>query len=191
MVISKENTLDQVWQATLDYLHQLVADRAHPARRYGSLASYNGRDISQRTVVLRQVDEEVQVAVYTDSRSAKVASLRQYPQASLLLYDEQERFQLSMKATCRIHHQDELAHRHWQQLKGEAVKAYGSVLAPGRPVKDPAEAARWLPTIDGSFFCVAYLLAYELEVVQLDQPLHLRARFIKKEEAWQKQWLMP
>ncbi|GAB5443873.1 MAG: hypothetical protein Fues2KO_42220 [Fuerstiella sp.] len=124
-------------------LRHAISDRDH-GWRLPVLATIAEQGCQQRTVVLRDVQpEQRRFAFHTDIRSAKIEQIRTQPKLSVLFYDTDSRAQLSVFATGRIHQDDELADRIWQDESESSLKTY---LAPDRPGKAKEQRDPNLPS---------------------------------------------
>lgn len=84
-----------------------------------------------RTVVNRKADElQKKIYFYTDVRSRKFADLQNDNQVALLFYDIRQNMQIAVKATAKIHSNNELAQNRWKATSLKARLAYMTVDAP-------------------------------------------------------------
>ena len=84
-----------------------------------------------RTVVNRKVDElQKKIFFHTDVRSRKFADLQNDNQVSLLFYDTRQNMQVAIKASAKIHTNNELAQNRWQATSLKARLAYMTVDEP-------------------------------------------------------------
>ena len=84
-----------------------------------------------RTVVNRKADElQKKIIFYTDVRSRKFADLQNDNQVALLFYDTRQNMQIALKATVKIHNNNELAQNRWKATSLKARLAYMTVDAP-------------------------------------------------------------
>ncbi len=190
MLFTRENKPAEIWQMVVHELHRGALDSKHPFR-YINLGT-NGKDFPEvRTVVLRKVDEQLNCLVYTDFRSVKVQEMLASPLVSLHFYNPKQRVQLQIQAKAIIHHQDSLTSAYWSQVQGDAQKAYNSIRAPGSKIKTPEQAFEWPEEMDSRFFAVLEFIPQSIEGLQLDGLNHLRINFLKKQENWEGEWLVP
>jgi hypothetical protein len=152
------------------------------------LATIAEQGCQQRTVVLRDVEpEQRRCAFHTDIRSAKIEQIRKQPKLSVLFYDTDSRAQLSVFATGRIHQDDELADRIWQNESEASLKTY---FAPDRPgqAKDqqdsnlPSQYVDELPTRSQlesvrPNFAVISCEVQSLDLLLLRSDGHIRCQF--------------
>lgn len=161
-----ESTLDEVWQR----LTRGVAVRRAPAR-HPVLATVGADGAEARVVVLRAADREAgTLTIHTDSASGKVTELRKTPGATLLVWDEEAKLQIRLRATVDITEGDAEA---FARLPDPARANYGGTPAPGTPIPEPGAHD---PAPDARRFTVLVAHIREIETLHLGTP-HRRARF--------------
>lgn len=189
MLFTEKESPAEIWQSLVHELHRGALDPKHPFR-FTNLGTIGKSGPEVRTVVIRSVTQELDFVVYTDFRSEKVAELTVNPLATLHFYHVGKRVQIRVKAKVEIHRQDALAKDFWNQIQGEAQKAYTSTLAPGTPISDPKSGFDWPEVMDDRFFAVLKFIPESIEALQLNGLRHLRILFSKKGN-WEGQWLVP
>ena len=75
-----------------------------------------------------------------------------------------------------------------QQVRGNARLSYSSNLQPGQSIENPETAYNWDDTLN---FCVLKFDPFEIEILQLIDHKHLRARYTLADDKWQGRWLQP
>ncbi|MEL6557067.1 MAG: pyridoxamine 5'-phosphate oxidase family protein [Bacteroidota bacterium] len=188
MLIDIQDSLRDVLQNVRKEIRRAAVDRKHPFRFVvlGTVQS----SVAMRYVVLRKVDEDFNLLIYTDHRSRKVKDVVQNPNVQLLFYHPQKRVQVIISCRVAIHHNDELAKKHWNHVQGEARKAYCSIDAPGERIDAPSDAYEWEAELSDKYFTVLSMKPNKIEVLQLNGLEHLRAIFENKSD-WNGQWLVP
>ena len=189
-IISIDNSLEEVWKLVWEELEKAPADRSHPFRLL-NLGTQMEEQVKQRYVVLRDVTGNNKFIVFTDYRSAKVEQLQQNPQASLLAYHPEEKFQVQVDVHCILHHQDPFCQAYWKSIPEALKKAYTSRLAPGSTIPHPSTAHDWIETINGQHFCVLEFTPVRMEVLQLAGLTHIRAEYDLTGENRKGRWLVP
>jgi len=190
MLFDSKNTINEIWTALSHELHRGVLDSKH-AFRYVNLAT-NGKDYPEiRTVVLREVDADLNFYIFTDSRSQKVEEIKRDQSVSLHFYHPKKRVQIRVLAKAKIHQNDDIALKYWARVQGEGQKAYNSTLSPGEKIKSPLEGWDWPKEMNSDFFAVIRLEPNKIDVLQLDRLKHLRIEFEKVSGDWKGQWLVP
>lgn len=87
------------------------------------VANVNQHGVNIRTVVLRKVNTaKKQLTFHTDIRSGKWKDLQQENNISWLFYDAQERVQIRLSGTAKLHHDDEIADEAWEASTMAAEK---------------------------------------------------------------------
>lgn len=189
MLFSETESISEIWQSLVHELHRGALDPKHPFR-FTNLGTIGKSGPEVRTVVVRSISKELEIYIFTDFRSEKVAELISNPAASLHFYHPGKRVQVRIKATAEIHHQDKVSQAFWPKVQGDAQKAYTSTLAPSTPISEPNEAFDWIENGDDRFFTVLKFIPESIEVLQLNGLRHLRILFSKKGN-WEGQWLVP
>jgi len=156
------------------------------AFRYFTLATQAAGNVPHlRTVVLRDFNsDKLQFTIFTDSRSAKVAELKENDNAQLLFYDAVRLVQLlvevkliDMKENLEVYH----------TLPEPTKKDYTSIQAPGSRIKSPDKV--YHDFSKGYFLQLKFQATY-IEYLKLKRPNHLRARF-SKENNWEGVFIAP
>ncbi len=163
-----------------------VGDR-HAAARHPTLATLSPVGWPEaRTVVLRAADPVAgHLDLHTDLRSAKVASLRANPRATLHVWDASAHLQTRIEATVTILTGADVADI-WARVPDASRSGYGALHAPGLPIADPLAHDR---TPDPASFAVLRCAVQAVDVLHLG-PRHRRARF-DPANGWAGQWLAP
>ena len=190
MLIDQKHTNEQIWKTVIHELKRALNDKNHPFR-FVVLGSTDGVEVSQRYVVMRDLDEDLNVYAFTDNRTLKVAQFKKNPNCSLLFYDPENRLQIRINGVVELHQHAGLKDHYWKDVKGEATKAYISLKAPGDPIKEWDEAYHWDPNLESKHFAVMKVIPAQIEVLQLNKLEHLRIRFSKLNYEWVGQRLIP
>lgn len=190
MLFTEQESLPEIWQSLKHELHRGALDSKHPFR-YVQLATQglNGPEI--RTVVIRKIQSNMDLDIFTDFRSQKVFDLSQHPNVGLHFYHEGKRVQIRIQAKAEIHYQNPLSVSNWMKVQGDARKAYTSILAPGTAIAQPGEGLEWPQDYEQHFFAVLRFVPQSIEVLQLNGMRHLRILYTEKNQEWTGQWLVP
>jgi hypothetical protein len=180
--------LIDLYKETWKELECATKVKGHPFK-YCSLATFDGSSGNrQRTVILRQVTENRTLIFYTDIRSGKIGHLRKSPSASILCYNPINKLQIFVKGDIDIHCDDEIWEDHKLKIEGKAINDYNTSYPPGKIIKNPVDLKR---TKDLNF-AVLELKPNFIEYLKLKAELNrLRAVFQKKDEIWEKTYLVP
>ncbi|WP_321817649.1 MULTISPECIES: pyridoxamine 5'-phosphate oxidase family protein [unclassified Paraburkholderia] len=149
-----------------------------------------------RSVVLRTVSEsENLITFHTDLRSPKIAQLRQWPRIALAGVDAARNVQIRVAGEVRIVDEGDAKRAAWQRSRQQSLIVYRTVLAPGTPIDQPADAfAEPRPTPDAGFehFCVVDIRPDALDWLDLSAADgHQRARFVRESGRWSSGWVAP
>lgn len=190
MLIKPSDPLEQVFRSVRSELIRGALDKKHPYR-YMVMSTLGTEGIAARYVVLRKVDEDLNLYFYTDSRTGKISQLKENNGCTLLGYHPSKKAQLRLNGRASIHCQDELAQEHWKNVQGKAQKAYNPEIAPGKSLSHPTEAHTWPEVMTDQYFAVIVVSPFSMEVLQLDKLEHTRAQFDREGKVWNHQWIAP
>lgn len=178
-------------------LFRATQERSHPMRTpVIGTCDPDTREPHLRTVILRQVFiQQRQIEFYTDARSAKVGQLRAHPHLSWLFWDDKKSIQVRARGVPMLHHRNEKAQAHWEQIGLEGRKNYAGAAPPGTPAE---EATRGLPDfwrddmpLEKSEYAFDNFLLIETEVLEMDCLLLHPAGHQRIQYVWdpgQKDW---
>ncbi|WP_421870805.1 pyridoxamine 5'-phosphate oxidase family protein [Marinoscillum sp.] len=190
MLIDSSHTTGDVWQVVVQELRRAIVDHRHPFR-FVVLGTTDGREVSQRYVVLRDLDDSLNFYIFTDTRTQKVDHLNKLPNCSLLFYHDRKRVQIRINGVVELHQHAGLMERYWQKVQGEAQKAYTRSKAPGTQISTWEEAHHWDESLDSEHFTVLKIIPAQVDVLQLNGLEHFRVRFSKLNQEWTGQRLVP
>jgi hypothetical protein len=188
--------LAEIPAASWELLRQGAAGSREPFHT-GCLATAGALGPSQRTVVLRLVDEPGRLlACHTDRRSLKLEEARGNGASSWLFYDPERKLQLRLEGRLYIHLDDELADSRWEATRSLGRACYNTLAGPGQPVVAPAAAPA--PPTDPSeaslareHFAVLSFRVDFLDWLYLSIHGHRRAQFRWEEQGLQGNWVNP
>jgi len=178
------NSLPATHAHVWSMLHAGTSDTNAPAR-FVTLATVGPSGAEARVVVLRAADEDAAtVTFYSDARTAKVAELTANPNATALIWDPAERFQIRLRlaVTPRAGTAQE-----WAALSDGSRQLYGGTPAPGTPLDTPEAHAI---TPDATQFCILTGTIAEIETLLLGRTIHERALF-SRSDAFKGTWITP
>lgn len=160
----------------------------HPFK-YGTLGTVDGKNApSLRTVVLRNVSENVTLTFYTDYRSKKIRHIAKNEKVCLLFYDPEKLLQLKIDGIATIQNDSASKENIWKSMPPHAKRDYTTVAAPGTP-KLEEDDLRFLT--DKDYFCSVEISPYQIEYLKLQRPAHLKMRFFKVNDLWESEFLVP
>lgn len=162
--------------------------KGHPFR-YFTLATQNGQVPALRTVVLRKVQSNFVLVIYTDSRSRKIVELGLNPIVSVLFYHPVKLLQISISGRAKIILKGTEYEEAWNSIPLKSRKDYTTIQSPSRPIKSP-DAVSYDNEVPN--FALIKIIPETIEYLQLKRPNHLRALFTKNEkEEWEGSFLCP
>lgn len=168
-------------------LLQSNTDRHHPFRNF-SLATF-GLYPEVRTVVARDVSQGLSLLFYTDSRTPKVAQIKEDARVSALFYHPHKKLQVRMKGLAElIGKGDEGYGLLLEQVKrSNGLKDYSSLRAPGSRVKDTLEVIYG----EGIHFMAVRINPLQMDVLQLGREQHQRRGYTLEAGEWEEAILIP
>lgn len=190
-VIDHHMNVSDAWRSVLEQLNQAPDDPGH-AFRYVNLATVTADNVpSQRTVVLREFDQEEHIlTIFTDARSNKVRQIRNNDSISLLFYDHDEKLQLTIQGQASLITEGDKKMEYWYSSGSKGAHSYTSVKSPGEIIETPDEAYDW--NLDSAeYFCVIEIKAEHMEFLQLSGHRHLRSSQFFSEGSWKQHWIAP
>ncbi len=171
-----------------DELHKGVHKKGHPFR-YFTLATVGANGLARlRTVVLRQVSQDLKLTIYTDNRTKKVAHIKANSQVSLLLYHPKNLLQLKIEGTAHLVFDEERLKKYWSGVQPSSRKDYITENSPGTEITNPDEVS-YLE--DTNYFLMIDIVPEKIEYLKLKRPNHIRAKFVKENEDWNGIFLVP
>jgi pyridoxamine 5'-phosphate oxidase len=186
LLFSKTATPSDIWQSIKHELHRGALDPKHPFR-YVNLGTIGENYPQVRTVVLREVTQELDFLVYSDFRSEKVKEIQACPKVALHFYHPKKMLQLRVEAKVVIHFQDELSEYYWKKIPESRQSEYMGITPPGNQILSPDSG--W-DLGENFFFSVLKINPVRIEALQLSKDGHLRIQFEKAND-WKEQWLAP
>lgn len=160
----------------------------HPFR-YFTLATVGPEQVARlRTVVLREVSEDLGIVLYTDKRSKKITHINGNNKVSLLFYHPIKMLQIKVEGMAKI--KDDLATKnvYWSQLSESSKREYTTSRSPGSHLNHP-DKLEFLS--EGNHFCTVEITPYKMEYLKLGRPNHIRIRFSKTDSEWNGEFLVP
>ncbi len=168
-------SLAEVRQALWHQLGQAVqrgaVGRAHAWRQATLSTVADDGAPEARTVVLREVDApQRQLLIYTDARTAKVAQLRQRPQAALVCWSADLGWQLRLRLRVTVETEGLGVTSRWAQLRHTpAAQDYMAPLTPGSVLSEAsAKTAHTTGPIEGAEHVRQYFTLLRCQVQAID-----------------------
>jgi general stress protein 26 len=190
MFITEKDTLYVIIEKVLYQLKRALSEKDHPFRTV-ILSTISKNHPESRYVVLRGVDEQFTLKVFTDYRSSKVGQIMNNNRAALLFYHPEFKVQVRLNGVIDIHYQDQVAEEAWKMVKGDSRKSYNSILPPGISIGNPEDAHRWEEDMDNSNFAVLIFRTETADVLQLFGHSHYRVLYHIENKSWKGQWIAP
>ena len=177
-----------VFSTIINDLKNAASEKKHPFR-YFTLATAGINGIPRmRTLVLRNIDEQLNMMVYTDKRSKKITHIYEHNKVSLLFLDKKRLIQISIRAKAEIVNDDRIIKTIWDQIPYRSRKDYTTELSPGKEIKNPEEVD-FLE--EKHFFTAIKFIPDRIEYLRLKRPRHMRVLFKKEDNNWKGTYLVP
>lgn len=178
----------QFFEELKDHLLKGVHKKGHPFR-YAVLGTIGlNNNPALRTVVLRQVSEELTIRLYTDARSNKLQQIKANNQVSLLFYNPKQMLQVKMEGVASIITDQDTLQKYWSGVQPNSRKDYITSAAPGSSISN-ADAVEYLD--EGNHFTIIEIIPKNIEYLKLKKPNHLRVQFLKSAQTWKGEYLVP
>jgi len=169
-------------------LREGISNTNHPFK-FGVLGTVDAANAPKlRTVVLRNVSNELTFSFYTDERSNKINHIQQNNKVSLLFYHPKKLLQLKIEGTAVIKNEEKSKQKTWAVLHPNAKKDYTTHLAPGSFIDNPNELAY---LTSNHFFIAIDIIPETIEYLKIEKPHHTRVLFTKEKDTWKSNFLVP
>lgn len=179
---------DFFFEELSEEIHNGIHKKGHPFR-YITMATVGNETVARlRTVVLRQVSEDLQLTVYTDSRSRKITHIQENNQVSLLLYHPKKLLQLKIEATAHIVLDDKRLKKYWSGVQPNSRKDYITNTSPGSEINNP-DHVEYLK--EENYFAMIDIYPTKIEYLKLKRPNHIRVEFKRENGGWNGTFLVP
>jgi pyridoxine/pyridoxamine 5'-phosphate oxidase len=183
-MIMAANYLDEIKEE----LQKVCTQKDHPFRFF-TLATVGLDQVARlRTVVLREVSDNLKLTFYTDRRSKKITHIKENKQVSLLLYHPTNLLQLKIEGTATCRDDDATKEKYWGTLDSYAKKQYTSSRSPGSNLTDSNDITY---LSEENHFCLVEITPNKIEYLKLSRPHHIRVRFSKVGTEWENEYLVP
>ncbi|MCE2612604.1 pyridoxamine 5'-phosphate oxidase family protein [Flavobacteriaceae bacterium D16] len=165
-----------------------ATQKGHPFR-YFTLGTVGLERLArQRTVVLRRMDDELNLIFYTDARSKKIMHLKENNKVGLLFFHPKKLLQVRIEGLAHEIKDEDTLNKYWSGVQPKARKDYTTAAAPGSLLDDPGQ----LEYLDEeNHFCIVSVQPFKIEYLKLQRPNHIRVRFSKVENLWTSEHLVP
>lgn len=169
-------------------IHNGINERGHPFRFITMATVGNETTARLRTVVLREVNDDLRLTIYTDSRTEKMKHIADNNQVSFLLYHPEKMLQLKVEGTAEIATNTDRLQTTWQNIQPNSRKDYITQTSPGNSIKNPDHVEY---VKDKNYFTIIDITPSKIEYLKLKRPNHIRALFIKMDKSWNGEFLVP
>ncbi|MDF4222426.1 pyridoxamine 5'-phosphate oxidase family protein [Maribacter sp. M208] len=180
--------IDSFFEELSTELHNGVTEKGHPFRFITMATVGNESTARLRTVVLREVNKDLRLTIYTDSRTQKIKHIAENNQVSFLLYHPEKMLQLKVEGTAEMVTNLERLKSTWQNIQPNSKKDYITETSPGTTIKNPDHVEY---VEDKNYFTIIDIFPTKIEYLKLKRPNHIRALFTKTDNNWKGEFLVP
>ncbi|WP_282051153.1 pyridoxamine 5'-phosphate oxidase family protein [Maribacter aquivivus] len=169
-------------------IHNGVTERGHPFR-FITMATVGNETVARlRTVVLREVRDDLGLTIYTDGRTEKMKHIADNNQVSFLLYHPEKMLQIKVEGTAQIITNKDRLNTTWQNIQPNSRKDYITQISPGSSIKNP-DHVEYIE--NENYFTIIDIITSKIEYLKLQRPNHIRALFTKIDDKWNGKFLVP
>ncbi len=177
-----------IFSSIFNDLKNAIKTKDHPFRYFTMATTDISGTPRLRTLVLRDIDDQLNFTIYTDSRSKKITHIREQNKVSLLFMDSKRLIQLSIHAKAEMITDDNILKTIWEQIPQKSRRDYTTQLAPGKEIKDPDE----IDFLENKhFFSAIKIIPHRIEFLRIQRPNHMRVLFKKEDTYWRGTYLVP
>ncbi len=179
---------DLIFSSIIRDLKAALHTSKHPFR-YCTLATSDIHGAPRmRTVVLRDLDDDLNMTIYTDKRSKKTTHIKDQNTVGMLFLDSERLVQISIQAKAKMITNSQTLKSIWDRIPQKSRKDYTTQLAPGKEIKNAAA----VDYLEGAhFFSAIKIIPYRIEYLRLKRPNHIRVLFEKEDNGWNNSFLVP
>lgn len=110
----------------------------HPWRLFVAANTDIAGNPQSRYVVMRSTDSaKKSVYFFTDQRSTKVPALKRNSHISLCFFDPLAKLQLEIKASVKVHNNNEITEKFWKETSWYSLQCYYMKESPGEELEAP------------------------------------------------------
>lgn len=171
-----------------EQLKQGVEEKRHPFRCgvLGTISADN--NVTQRSIILRTVSDDLQLTFHTDARSQKISHIKENNTISLLFYHPEKQLQITLEGSAQIISDQTVLHKSWKKVPTEAQKNYTSTVTPGSKIEN-SDAITF--SAKENHFAIIAVRPDRMEYLQLNQAQHTRVQFTKIKHQWKEEFIAP
>jgi pyridoxamine 5'-phosphate oxidase len=196
------DNLENINSISWDYLSK-GAETPHNPFHLGNLSTISKLGYpNTRTVVLRRVDyNPYKLYCHTDIRSSKFDEIEDNSKISWHFYEKKLKLQFRLYGYAKIHFNDDLSHKHWEESKLTSRRCYLIEPGPGAVVKNqehglPNKLIGRNPNYEESLpgeknFAVIETIIEEMDFLFLKADGNIRAGFKYNDNSIISNWLIP
>jgi len=161
-------------------------DRKHPFR-YFTLATFAAYP-EIRTVVKREINKDLNIVFFTDSRSPKVFEIEKNNRISALFYHSKKQLQIRIKGEAQFIKENEKDFQKYLNIvqAGNSTQDYTTLQSPSTPILEKLAFGEKL------YFLPIKIIPKILDILLLSPSGHQRAKYtLNQNNEWLEQKLVP
>ncbi len=180
--------MDLIYATIVNEWQEALKNKKHPFR-YFTLATVGFNSTPRlRTVVLRAIDKDLNMMIYTDRRSKKVTHITENTKVSMLFFNVEKQLQVTVKGRASLIKDPMVIKRMWESLPQASKSEYTAEQMPGTEISDPS-VIEYLK--HDHFFGAVQLYPERIEYLRLGSPRHVRVEFRKNNGSWEGTYIVP
>ncbi|MEP2239025.1 MAG: pyridoxamine 5'-phosphate oxidase family protein [Maribacter sp.] len=180
--------IDSFFEELSKEIHNGVTERGHPFRFITMATVGNETTARLRTVVLREVNDDLRLTIYTDDRTQKMKHIAVNNKVSFLLYHPEKMLQLKVEGIAQVVTDTNRLNTTWQNIQPNSRKDYITEHSPGSAIKNPDHVVY---IEDKNHFTMIDIIPLKIEYLKLKRPNHIRVLFTKADDKWNGEFLVP
>ena len=179
-----QSDLRKIFKREMKFLIDGISNSSNPYHFF-SLSTLNDKQVTSRTVVLRNIDENPMTIYFNaDYRSPKVKQLLSNKQCFVLFYDNKRKIQIRIECESIANYNNAISKRIWNTTPLQSRKCYMGEYSPSQYLKE------WHPNIPLKYlkkdpeksdselgysnFTVIKLIINRLDILELHHDGHIR-----------------
>ena len=171
----------KLWDLVMEHFTAAEVDQSHPFKLI-NLAT-QGAYPEVRTVVLREIDHDRHIWIYSDSRTPKVSQIRKNQNISILAYHPISRIQVRMRGKARLYITGEKYAQARQGIQ-HSLGDYNSLYPPGTDMVVDKKSSY-------VHFILIELIPTDWDILQLSDEGYFRAKYVNINEQWRGYEVVP
>jgi pyridoxine/pyridoxamine 5'-phosphate oxidase len=181
--------LEQLFEEIKQEWKSCHKSRSHPFK-YVTLTTITEEGFPRsRTVAVREVNDQLETILFTDSRSNKVTDVETTTKACMLAYHPKQMKQLRWDGNLIPINDPIEVKRLFQKVGEKSLRDYTTISRPGSSIENP-DAINYESRKEAHFLPMKFV-PHQIEYLKINRPHHIRALFTITDSVWKGEWLTP